>query len=350
MRRGAPSALVSIAGLLVACGLLLPGVAAADELTDLFQKAKVQFRDGTYEKSLDTLKLLDEVGRLPRYAQLRPKLEPALAFYRGANLAALGRKDEARVEFEKYLGLVPNANVDPAAYPKAVIEAFKKAQQKAAPVQGVDAGMAREYARFFPEEAEAPSAFPDERWAEGAIRYIMSREEKAAWKGLQSTAERVEFVHRFWERRDPALRGEIDRRIRFADARFKVKETRGSETDRGLVFVLLGPPSYVGQSPLKSEDDTLQPSRNAPSVETTRNPDGSTSTRIVPRLPLSAEALQGSRETWHYRRDRLPKEVGFGEVTFEFVTKEGAGTAILQRDHTVLSTLDAVANTMLPKG
>ena len=114
-----------------------------------------------------------------------------------------------------------------------------------------------------------------------------------------------------WEATDKveALKEELERRLRFADLRLKQDEKRGSETDRGLVFVLLGPPSYVGQSPLKStdEDDAVQSSRNADMQETFRSPDGRATTRLVPRVALTAQTIQGTRETWHYRRDRLPR-------------------------------------------
>lgn len=338
---------VSFAGVLFATG-----ASAQGPLNELFQKGKAEFRTAAYEASLETFRRLDETSRAPGFEAARAKLEPTIAFYRGANLAALGKKEDARLQFEKYLAAVPNARLDPAMFPKPVIEVFNKVREQASPPDApaaVDTGIANEYAHFFPEEREGPTAFPDERWAEGAFRYFMTKEEKLAWRALQSTAERVEFVNRFWQRRDPAQKDEIERRFRFADMRFKQDEKRGSETDRGLVFVLLGPPSYVGQSPLRPEDDPMQSSRNAPTLETVRNADGSTSTLLVPRLALSAETLQGTRETWHYRRDRLPKQVRFTEVNFDFQTKDGAGVGVLQRERDVLLTLEAVAKTMLPK-
>jgi GWxTD domain-containing protein len=187
------------------------------------------------------------------------------------------------------------------------------------------------------------------------LRFIMTREEKETWQRISDAQEKAEFLTLFWQRRDPSpttpeneFRDEIERRIRFADSRFAQEEKRGSATDRGMVFVLLGPPSYIGQKPLKSEDDPVQVARSAPVREISVNPDGSTSTRYVPRTALTAEAIQGTRDIWYYRRDRLPKEVKFTEVEFDFITKKGFGTAVLQRDHAVLVTLDLVARATLP--
>ena len=328
---------------------------AQGPLNDLFQKGKSEFRAGTYEASLETFRRLDEMSRASGFEAARTKLEPIIAFYRGANLAALGKKEDARLQFEKYLEAAPNARIDPGMFPKAVIEVFNNVRERVPPAPKVpasaDTGIANDYAHFFPEDREGPAAFPDERWAEGPVRYFMTKEEKLSWRNLQSTAERVEFIHNFWQRRDPALKEELERRLRFADLRLKQDEKRGSETDRGLVFVLLGPPSYVGQSPLKStdEDDAVQSSRNADMQETFRSPDGRATTRLVPRVALTAQTIQGTRETWHYRRDRLPREVQFTEVNFDFLTKDGVGIGVMQRERDVLMTLETVAKTMLPK-
>ena len=68
----------------------------------------------------------------------------------------------------------------------------------------------------------------------------------------------------------------------------------------------------------------------------------------VPRTPMTAETIQGTREIWYYRRDRLPRAVRFPEVDFEFVTRKGIGTAVLQRDPDILVTLDLAAKATLP--
>jgi hypothetical protein len=63
---------------------------------------------------------------------------------------------------------------------------------------------------------------------------------------------------------------------------------------------------------------------------------------------MTAEKIQGTREVWHYRRDRLPAAVRFNKVDFEFLTKEGYGTSVLQREGDVLTVLDLVAHPSEP--
>lgn len=349
--------------LLSLSGFLSPLDAHAQSpLSDLFQQGKAESKLGSYEVSLATFQKLDELSRQPGNESERVKLEPLIAFYRGVNFAALGEKDAARKEFQAYLASFPAARLDPAMFPKAAVEVFNKAREAASPPRAGSGGeprtseespMAVDYARFRPASSR-PATF-DQKWAEGAIRFLMTRQEREIWQRLQDPRERAEFVTKFWQRRDPSpltpeneFREEIEHRIQFADARLAQEEKRGSETDRGLVFVLLGPPSYVGQKPFKSEDDPVQAARAAPDHEIRFNPDGSKTIILHPRTGLTAETLQGTREIWYYRRDRLPKAVKFTEVDFEFITRKGFGTAVLQRDHEVLVTLDLVARSTMP--
>ena len=322
-------------------------------IPELFQQGKTAFKLGNYKLSLEAFEKLEQLS--PSASELdRSKLEPVIAFYRGANLAMLGQSERARAQFEKYLALVPSAHLDPGAFPRPVITLFQ-AVRGTSQRPAEEPGMAADYARFRPGPGMQPL---DSQWADGAVRFLMTKEEREKWERLNDDVARAEFVADFWRARDSnpltpenEFREEIERRIRYADAHFAADERKGSATDRGLVFVLLGPPSYVAQKPFKSEDDVVQSARAAPISEVAFSVPGSrrgTTTRPIPRTALTAETLQGTREIWYYRRDRLPKIVKFTEVDFEFITKKGIGTAVLQRDHEILVTLDLVARSTLP--
>ena len=47
------------------------------------------------------------------------------------------------------------------------------------------------------------------------------------------------------------------------------------------------------------------------------------------------------REVWHYRRELLPAGVPYQQVDFEFITSKGYGKNVLQREDTVLTTVEA---------
>jgi GWxTD domain-containing protein len=328
---------------------------AQPSLGELFQKGKMAFKLGGYKDSLETFDALDRLSQSASPAD-RTKLEPVVAFYRGANLAMLGQTQQARTAFEKYIALVPGAHLDPGAFPKPVLTTFEAVQKSSAKTDNgsQQAWMIADYSRF--SHTPVPPQVPDEHWADGAMRYLMTKSEREIWQRLTDDTARAEFVPGFWRLRDPTpdtteneFRDEIERRIRYADTHFAADEKRGSATDRGLVFVLLGPPSYVGLKPLMSEDDPVQVARALPTQEVQFNPDGTKTVTMVPRPPLTAETIQGSHEIWYYRRDRLPKVVKFTEVNFHFITKKGFGTAVLQREHEVLATLDVVAASTLPQ-
>src|ERR1700675_4956475 len=89
--------------------LLGPSLAAAP-LPQLFQKVKEQFRLAAYADAVGTLAQVETEVQKPENQGYRASLRPSLAFYRGACLAALGRDQEAREEFEVFLTLSPNAS------------------------------------------------------------------------------------------------------------------------------------------------------------------------------------------------------------------------------------------------
>jgi GWxTD domain-containing protein len=179
----------------------------------------------------------------------------------------------------------------------------------------------------------------------------MTNEEKAEWSRLSDSTARAEFVAAFWQRRDRTpetpdneYRDEIERRIHFADVQFVQGEKKGSLTDRGMVFVLMGPPNYVASRLLRIEDDPIQAARSAPRAQTVVGPSGrGVATLTVTPQPMTAERIQGTREVWHYKRDRLPAAVASNEVLFEFLTKDGYGTGVLQREAAALTTLEIAA-------
>jgi len=171
-------------------------------------------------------------------------------------------------------------------------------------------------------------------------------------------------VDRFWEARKPrpgnpdnVYKTAFDRRVAFADAHFvQAERTRGSMTDRGMVFVLLGPPTYVGRKPLRTGED--------PNDETGLSTVGSRASAYAQRALTSAGEPAGStgalatdtlfgpgvraadagsswREIWHYRRELLPKSLGYQQVDVDFITRTGYGVGVLQRDPAALATLDA---------
>jgi len=356
--------------LLISLAFLAATFAAAATLPSLFYRAKEQFRLADYKGSLATLDQLQAEADRPGNEAYRAQLSPGLAFYRGACFAALGRADEARASFETFLAYQPNPQLDPSLYPPKVIAALNDARKTAQEQRKTEAAAANTPAapaetgsfaaayRAFRPSQDQRSDGADENWADGPVRYLLTGSQQDAYRRLSTLAERSEFVTEFWKAHDPTpetpqneFRDEFEKRVAFADARLGQEETRGSLTDRGMLFVLLGPPTWVGRKPLAVGEDTDDPrgmSRYNPFEATSAlkgNVTASQAAAIVASMSGPANTLPESetswREVWHYRRESLPKNVSYQQVDFQFVTKRGYGREILQRDETALTTLAA---------
>ena len=334
-------------------------VLSASTLPELYQKVKQQFRLRSYAAALATVDQVRAECQKPENEQYRASLEPAIAFYRGAALAALGRSEEARPEFEVFLAFEPNASLDPAIYPKPVLaaldEARKRIQQKRETPEETGA-MAASY-RAFRKEHPARSDDPSPEWADGPVRTLLTAEQRRDYEHMADPVSRSEFITAFWKLRDPRpetveneFRDEFERRVAYADAHFTENEVRGSLTDRGAVFLLMGPPTYVGRRPIATGEDSSDPSGMSRYTRhdvtaATAGMDPRASNLVADRMTGPDNLLPSSeanwREVWHYRRELLPRGMPYNQVDFEFITKKGYGINVLQRNSEVLATLEA---------
>ena len=338
---------------------------SAQTLPELFQKAKAQVKGESWSEAMKTLDTLEVEAAKPGNETANQQLQGPMAFYRGVCEANLGMAEKSQADFEAFLAVQPNATMDPSMYSKKAVAAFQAAQKNVAPPVNDD-GQPSIFRAF--QEFKLPANSGEqvnEKWASGPVHWIMTPDEKRAWQSLQGGPEWQEFVDRFWEARNPqpgnadnVFRTGFDRRVAFADANFVQSEgTRGSMTDRGMVFVLLGPPTYVGRKPIRTGDDTAEAeglssiesgaAQNAVVGAQMASPRGKISSGQAAQIAASrtgtkmTDTFQNWREVWHYRRELLPKGVGYQQVDVEFITKVGYGTNVLQREAATLNTLDA---------
>jgi GWxTD domain-containing protein len=307
--------------LLITCSVL----AADPTLPELFKRAKEKFSTGDYKGSLADFDLLDKNSSQPGFATDRAKLLPVITFYRGANLAALGRKNEAKDAFITYLGFVPNATMASPPFPTATVDIFEQARKV---IASQSMSISGTYASFTAPAGSKLEA--DEHWLETPIRYLATPAQKKEYSALTTSAQRAAFVDAFWKDLDPTpgtdaneLRAEFERRVAYADATFGTPKLAGRFTDRGAVFVFLGPPTYASQSAISSGSDPMDQLRI-----------GGAGGRELER-----QGSHGGRESWYYRAGRIPAGVPFKEVRFDFITKEGYGTSVMQKDAEPMQTL-----------
>lgn len=139
-------------------------------------------------------------------------------------------------------------------------------------------------------------------WIEKDVAYIITDEERKAFKKLENDDEREAFIESFWRRRDPdpdtdenEFKEEYYERIAYANEKF-ASGIPGWKTDRGRIYITFGKPDSIESHPSGGQYDR-------PSYEG----GGSTST-----YPF---------EIWFYRHI---EGVGSG-VEIEFVDPTGSG-------------------------
>lgn len=102
-----------------------------------------------------------------------------------------------------------------------------------------------------PEELEEAL----DKWADQYVRYLITPEEKRIYESLESPERRLAFIERFWELRDPTPgtpenEYRDDHLERFATAtRLFAAGKPGWATDRGRIYILLGPPNQIQRNP-----------------------------------------------------------------------------------------------------
>ncbi len=96
---------------------------------------------------------------------------------------------------------------------------------------------------------------PWKKWLNEDVSYIITDEERKAFKGLNTDEEREQFVEQFWLRRDPSpdtqeneYKEEHYRRIAYANEHYPAG-IPGWKTDRGRIYISYGPPDEIDSHP-----------------------------------------------------------------------------------------------------
>lgn len=158
--------------------------------------------------------------------------------------------------------------------------------------------------RFQTEKKPEPLSEHSRQWLEEVVPYIITPEERSVFLSLPDEEERGRFIENFWRKRDPnpqtpenEFKLEYYKRIALANKLFGQSGTEGWRTDRGRIYILLGPPHEIQRD--------MNPSR------------------------ASVTTFQGPSETWGYwglQNPRLPYN-----MEFVFVDKLGTGSYTLQQ-------------------
>jgi len=93
------------------------------------------------------------------------------------------------------------------------------------------------------------------KWLDEDVRWIITDEERQAFKQLSNDEERDQFIEAFWARRDPTpdtpeneFKEEHYRRIAYANEHFAAG-IPGWKTDRGRMYIMYGPADEIESHP-----------------------------------------------------------------------------------------------------
>src|SRR5665213_4080511 len=96
---------------------------------------------------------------------------------------------------------------------------------------------------------------PWKKWLNEDVAYIITDEERKAFKQFNTDEEREQFVEQFWLRRDPTpdtveneFKEEHYRRIAYANERY-ASGIPGWKSDRGRIYITFGPPDEIDDHP-----------------------------------------------------------------------------------------------------
>lgn len=151
-----------------------------------------------------------------------------------------------------------------------------------------------------------PLSEASRQWLDEVVTYIITPAEKEVFLSLGTEKARGEFIDGFWRRRDPdpaTLENEIKleyyKRIAQANKLFGTGGLAGWRTDRGRIYILLGPPKDV-QRDFSGQGSGLS-------------------------------AFTGPKETWQYWN--LPNPKLPDNMEFVFVDRFGTGSYVLDRSY-----------------
>jgi GWxTD domain-containing protein len=293
--------------------VLTTSTAYAVDLAVNINKAKAEITAGNHAAALRLLHEVTAPAAAMRDLKQRSAALAAIHFYSALAASGMGDKEQAMAELRSFLLYGGGGKLDTSKYPREFATLFSEVQHKAEQGRSAPASFEDAYPGYPPSESS--STWPLDVWgASSEFLVLGTSEEREQWNRLTDDAARRAFVDAFWAARDPEpatkvseARIELLHRIAFADVAFtEAADGRGSLTDRGKVFVLLGPPSRVSIRPLTRGEAAASPHRTID--------------------------VGNAMEQWTYFREQLPKKIPHNEVVYKFISEGGSLVRKMQHD------------------
>jgi tetratricopeptide (TPR) repeat protein len=233
MRRTALSGLVFV----LMAAFALP--VAADELSD-FESARRNYDRHNYAKAARGLESLVG-GVVPRAANSVVRLEARK--YLGATYLFLGKSEAAREQFRSLLEEDPDYDIDPVAFPEAVVQTFQEVQKE----------VAAERAR-----KDALEATRRKRERSDEVEELIRQQQRIQMLEELAAAETVEKVNSRWIAALPFGIGQFQNEDRKLGIMFAVTES---------AFLAASIATFIGHNSLRDENPAPSEIERATRVE-----------------------------------------------------------------------------------
>lgn len=292
-------------------------LASVDSLDRDLKNARQHIAKGDFERAVTILEdALPKVDALSDDVQAQART--AMHFYAAVAYSGLEREDEASFHLEEAFRISPQMrSIDASKFDRRFVRLFERMRGETVSSERFDVLYPGFNEMQTPERGD-PSTWGDSR----ALEMLGSKAEKREWESTVSPEGRERFIAEFWRVRDssPATgeneyRAAFERRVAFADATFGSPGKPGALTDRGRVFTLLGEPIMVRRRALDQRDAMTVMNFGSRNIEV------------------------GTIEYWFYTREQLPESFAKPTMTFRFVSHQGIGTFVLQKDGLVMNAL-----------
>jgi GWxTD domain-containing protein len=142
-----------------------------------------------------------------------------------------------------------------AVVPSIAQDSGKKPAASAQPRETVAKPLTDKQRKAKEKQLKKELETPWKKWLNEDVSYIITDEERKAFKQFATDEEREQFVEQFWLRRDPTpdtveneYKEEHYRRIAYANEHY-ASGIPGWKSDRGRIYITFGPPDEIDSHP-----------------------------------------------------------------------------------------------------
>ncbi len=148
-------------------------------------------------------------------------------------------------------------------------------------------------------------------WDKTPESYFLTKAERAEWKKVKTDAEAQNFILDYKTKRGADFEKMLKERAAVADKYFSSGETKGSETLRGKVIIVFGPPSGIDQSKGGSGGSDVDPNAQglggSKGASVTMSSGGASPIGSAPAAPTNVRL---PTMTFIYDAEHAPKAIG----------------------------------------